>query len=55
MRLSARHISIAGIQTGACVSVDHCSKGLHQMMRFDGEQLRLDGIMHRPALSEAVP
>ncbi|CAE7204028.1 unnamed protein product, partial [Symbiodinium microadriaticum] len=25
---------------------------LHQMMRFDGEQLRLDGIMHRPALSE---
>ena len=23
------------------------------MIRFDGTQLRLDGVMHRPALSEA--
>ena len=26
---------------------------LHQMMRYDGKLLRLDGVMHRPALSKA--
>eukprot|EP00931_Biecheleriopsis_adriatica_P073504 TRINITY_DN47773_c0_g1_i1.p1 TRINITY_DN47773_c0_g1~~TRINITY_DN47773_c0_g1_i1.p1 ORF type:complete len:1091 (-),score=226.73 TRINITY_DN47773_c0_g1_i1:69-3233(-) len=25
---------------------------LHQMIRYDGTRLRLDGVMHRPALSE---
>ncbi|CAJ1401273.1 unnamed protein product [Effrenium voratum] len=25
---------------------------LHQMIRYDGHQLRLDGVMHRPALSK---
>ena len=24
------------------------------MLRFDGTQIRLDGVMHRPALSEAA-
>ena len=29
-------------------------QGLHQMIRYDGNNLRLDGVMHRPALSKAV-
>eukprot|EP00930_Biecheleria_cincta_P031911 TRINITY_DN22127_c0_g2_i1.p1 TRINITY_DN22127_c0_g2~~TRINITY_DN22127_c0_g2_i1.p1 ORF type:complete len:1112 (-),score=193.73 TRINITY_DN22127_c0_g2_i1:53-3322(-) len=28
-------------------------QGLHQLIRHDGTRLRLDGVMHRPALSEA--
>ena len=28
--------------------------GLHQMIRYDGNNLRLDGVMHRPALSKAL-
>lgn len=27
--------------------------GLHQIIRYDGENLRLDGVAHRPALSKA--
>eukprot|EP00434_Breviolum_minutum_P025582 symbB.v1.2.022604.t2/scaffold2000.1/size92914/3 len=27
---------------------------LHQMMRYDGDNLRLDGLMHRPALSKGI-